>query len=887
MILWMTVLQRAVLKLYRMIHRDLCALALVVLTAAFFAPAFFAPASFAAAPFAAAPFAAAAVGEEAPPTWNCRADASGEWVCKEESITEGQRTVPRPPHSSKTKVANPDEPRLAAVRNLDWVEEPNMSPEQKAALEINCCGAYIEPKRDYPDADLEPEEASLRVNANSTEALEGDIALLEGDVQISQGHRQIRSDTATVNQSNRQVVLEGNVRFREPGMLLLGDSANIDIDSKEVHIDNATYVLHEASVRGNAKTLSRNKDGIILIDEATYSACEPGDNTWQLVTSEISIDQNTGFATVKNARLEVKDVPIFYLPYIKFPVDDRRSSGLLFPTISANQENGLDFAQPIYWNIAPNYDATITPRYIQERGLGLQVDFRHLNDWSENQIIASYLDSDKGGADDDKIDPITGLRPNQNEDRYLTGLNHSGGVGRPWSTFLDINHVSDVDYFRDLGNLTLDENSTTHLQRRASAGYKTKHWDYSVVAQDYQVITEGLEDQYSVLPQVSANGYYRLPNSLVIDLNNRHSVFNHDDDNVVTGSRSSIDYGISWDKRWSWGYFKPQIRARHLSYNLDAGQGADLLDANPSVSVPVYSIDTGIFLERDVFWLNDYKQFFEPRLYYLKADFKDQSSLPDFDTREFTPSYGSLFRENRFNGGDRISDEDRVTIAFTSRFIDQKTGQERFRASVAQSIYYSDRQVTLSADPSAEELNELTRNQSPLAIEWAARVSKDWRVTSDIIYDSHDNELEKTSLGVRYNDGQNRLFNFTYRYTRRPARLFSSMDVDQDIEQADVSAFVPVAGNFNWVGRWNHDFTNKRELELFAGFEYNSCCWRASLVARRWLDREDEKLFPEEDLSAKNGIFFQIQFKGLAGTGGRVDTMLNNGIYGYEPLENF
>ena len=315
----MTVLQRAVLKLYRMIHRDLCALALVVLTAAFFAPAFFAPASFAAAPFAAAAVGEAAVGEaavgeEAPPTWNCRADASGEWVCKEESITEGQRTVPRPPHSSKTKVANPDEPRLAAVRNLDWVEEPNMSPEQKAALEINCCGAYIEPKRDYPDADLEPEEASLRVNANSTEALEGDIALLEGDVQISQGHRQIRSDTATVNQSNRQVVLEGNVRFREPGMLLLGDSANIDIDSKEVHIDNATYVLHEASVRGNAKTLSRNKDGIILIDEATYSACEPGDNTWQLVTSEISIDQNTGFATVKNARLEVKDVPIFYLP---------------------------------------------------------------------------------------------------------------------------------------------------------------------------------------------------------------------------------------------------------------------------------------------------------------------------------------------------------------------------------------------------------------------------------------------------------------------------------------------------------------------------------------------------------------------------------------------
>ena len=301
----------------------------------------------------------------------------------------------------------------------------------------------------------------------------------------------------------------------------------------------------------------------------------------------------------------------------------------------------------------------------------------------------------------------------------------------------------------------------------------------------------------------------------------------------------------------------------------------------------MYSIDTGIFLERDVSWLSDFKQVFEPRLQYVKAAFKDQSQLPDFDTREFTPSYDLLFSDNRFNGGDRISDEDRLTIGFTSRFIDQNTGQERLKLSIAQSIYYSDRAVTLSAEPSSLELDELSRNQSPLAIDWAARVSNNWRLTSDIIYDNHDNELEKSSLGVRYNDRENRLFNFTYRYTRRLPRLFDGMDVDQDIEQADISAFVPVGGNFNWVGRWNHDFTNKRELELFAGFEYNSCCWRASLVARRWLDREDEMLFPEEELKARNGIFFQIQFKGLAGTGGRIDTMLNNGIYGYEPLENF
>ena len=298
-------------------------------------------------------------------------------------------------------------------------------------------------------------------------------------------------------------------------------------------------------------------------------------------------------------------------------------------------------------------------------------------------------------------------------------------------------------------------------------------------------------------------------------------------------------------------------------------------------------MDSSIFLERDISWLVNHKQTFEPRLFYINAKFEDQSAIPDFDTREFTPSYGLLFSENRFNGGDRISDEERLTIAFTTRFIDQSSGQERFRASIAQSIYYRDRLVTLSPNPTTDELAELTRNQSPLALELAARLAKNWRFTGDLIYDNHDNDLEKSSLGVRYNDRDNRLFNFTYRFTRRDPRLFNGMDVDQDIEQVDISAFVPVAGNFNLVGRWNHDLTNKRELELFAGFEYNSCCWRASLVARHWLDREDEFLFPEEQLESRNGIFLQIQFKGLAGTGSRVDTMLNNGIYGYEPLENF
>ena len=781
--------------------------------------------------------------------------------------------------------ATADEPRVAEVRNLDWVKEGQMTEEQRRKVADNCCGAYIEPERDYPDADLNPEQASLLVNANTTETLPDNVALLDGDVQISQGYRQIRSNSARIDQTNRTVVLDGNVTFREPGMLLLGDNAEIDIDSKEVQIENATYVLHEASVRGEAENLERTNDGVITITDATYSTCEPGDSTWQMATSKIAIDQQSGFATVSNAQLKVKDIPVFYFPWIKFPVNDRRSSGLLFPTVHNNSSNGFEYAQPIYWNLAANYDATITPRLIQERGLGVELELRHLSRVSTTEISGAFLGDDKGGKSNRDMDPVTGLPEYRGEDRYLMGLAHLGGVGKDWSTYLDINRVSDNDYLVDLGNLSQETTSLISLRRIAGATYKTDHWDYQVEAQDNQIIVDGLEEQYSVLPRVNINGYYRLDNSMVVDLKNQAALFDHDNRDFVTGNRNRLDYGISWDKRWTWGYLRPQLRIKHLAYNLES-DSATLANENPSVTVPVASLDSSIFFERQTNLFGGYTQTFEPRLYYLKAGFKDQSDFPDFDTRDFTPSYDLLFRDERFNGGDRISDEERLTIALTTRFIDQRSGQERFTASIAQSINYIDRRVTLSATPTETELAELSRRQSPLALKMSGLINENWRFTSDIVYDTHDDQMEKSSIGLRYNDRQDRLFNATYRSTRRDPRTFDGELLEQNIRQADLSAFVPLSGNFNLVARWNQDFTNSRALDIFAGFEYNSCCWRASLVARRWLDRRDEVLRPEEDLTPSNGIFLQIQFKGLAGSNGRVDTLLRNGIYGYGSQES-
>ena len=375
----------------------------------------------------------------------------------------------------------------------------------------------------------------------------------------------------------------------------------------------------------------------------------------------------------------------------------------------------------------------------------------------------------------------------------------------------------------------------------------------------------------------------------MVNLSNQYSVFRHTNPNKVEGNRTRVDYSLAWDQRWDWGFFKPKVQLKHLAYKLNQKPTISplIVNQNPEVTVPVFSVDSGIFFERDLNWLNGVTQTFEPRLMYLHSAYKDQSALPDFDTREFTPSYDLLFRDTRFVGGDRIADDKRLTAGITTRIIDSKSGQERFRASIAQSAYYADRRVMLSTTPTMQELAGISRDRSVIALELAARINNNWRFTSDLVYDDLDNHLEKTGFSARYNDRKKRIFNFSYRYTRRAAREYDGQLVDQNIKQTNISGFVPLTPTLNLVGRWNHDFTNNRELEIFAGFEYHNCCWRTSLFAYRSLRRDDDVFLPEDELKARNGFAFKIEFKGLGGSGKRVDTMLHNGIYGYERNENF
>ena len=109
--------------------------------------------------------------------------------------------------------------------------------------------------------------------------------------------------------------------------------------------------------------------------------------------------------------------------------------------------------------------------------------------------------------------------------------------------------------------------------------------------------------------------------------------------------------------------------------------------------------------------------------------------------------------------------------------------------------------------------------------------------------------------------------------------------IDGNIEQLDASLILPIIGNWNLIGRSLYDINYDRELETFAGFEYDSCCYRFRLVGRKWLDNTLHTQVPDQDLEYDQGIFFEIQFKGLGSTSKEVSNILTDGILNYDRRE--
>jgi LPS-assembly protein len=769
-------------------------------------------------------------------------------------------------------------------QTLDWVAYEQLTPEQQAQLPIGSCGAYISPLADLINT-LDTNNSPTETSSNQSETIEKDgfkkITLL-GDIIVKKGVQQLTAEQAVYSEKTGSITIDGELTVRQPDLLLIASKGVVNQRENRLVIDDATYVIHSANIRGKGKQLSKNQ-GIIDLKGSEYTSCEPGNNDWLLKGSQITIDTEKNQGSAKHVRLVVKGIPVFYWPYLRFPVGNARQSGFLFPTAGLS-DGAIDVSVPYYFNLAPNYDLTLTPHFLQNHGALLEANGRHLNSHFETDITVAYLSNDKGTlSDSEQADISNGtktaaeINPYKDNDRWLVNINQEGGKNQRWFSTIDYNEVSDNDYLDDFDNSSLNTNSEVSLIQQITAGYQVDNWRLEVNNQQYQILEDDITRPYKELPQITLDGEYSFPDyrfgELNVDLENEWVRFDHSDaddigDTTIVGNRARFKYSAELDNTNDAGFFRPRIQARYLAYQLDGSKLANGANSAPSVIVPQAVIDSGLYFERDG---SGYQQTFEPRLYYFYSPFKDQSDITDsnikFDTSNTTFSYSQLFRDTRFSGGDRIDDANQLSLGLTTRFIGNESGREWFSASIGKAIYLDERKVTLSGTPD-------TDNNSLIAGQLSSQFSQNWQLTNDFIYDDDEGNINDNTLSLKYRGDNSTLFNLSHRFLRNSVAA-------NTLKQSEASMILPIA-NRSWylLAHTQYDHTNSRELERLLGFEYNSCCYRARFAYKRAID--DDQLTANTNVSYDEGIVLEFQFLGLGGTGKQFNNLFEDTIDGYE-----
>ena len=486
--------------------------------------------------------------------------------------------------------------------------------------------------------------------------------------------------------------------------------------------------------RGEAETVFFEGHERERLENVRFTSCHEGNDDVVLDAREITLDHATGIGTGKGMKLRFFNVPIFYFPRASFPIDGERKTGFLFPSVGYEDDNGYILEVPWYWNIAPNRDATITPKYLSRRGIQVLGGFRYLSEYNEGQVLAEVL------PDDD----VTG------DTRYAYKYDH-GFAKDNWLGRVSLNEVSDNEYLDDFSN-DVELTSQTTLQQDAEIRYTERLWTSYARARGFRTIDDRIANEdkpYDLLPDLGFN--LRSPfvrdRLFRYDVDTRAVNFTHTDNDLVEGTRLGIVPNIRMPFDQIYGYLTPKLALKAHAYSLDnqvEGESSD-----PSVAVPVFSLDGMLFFEREFATKKkgiEFTQTLEPRIFYVYAPEEDQDDIPIFDTTDANlDNFGNLFRDSRFFGSDRVGDDNRLSVGLTSRWLEYDTGRQKVAASIGQVFFFSDREVQLEPDDLPE-----TDSESDVVGEILAQATDSWSIGSFLRYDTGDSEIQEGRIDATF-----------------------------------------------------------------------------------------------------------------------------------------
>ncbi|MGO2997093.1 MAG: LPS assembly protein LptD [Moraxellaceae bacterium] len=780
-----------------------------------------------------------------------------------------------------------------------WVY-PKTNPNYQRA--VNEAGAAN--GQPAPDVDTVPNnQAPLFTESDYGYYNNINYAELSGNVKVDQGTQHIEAEKVVVDLSNSIAAAQGNVMFtdqatgasaqhsnapsnsqasfneraKKGGLIGVADSLNYNTETGQSTANEVAFASVELQAHGYAKRLNKPNDSEYELDEVMFSTCPPTNRKWQFDAKSIDLNTDTGRGEAYNTTFRIADVPVFYLPYFNFPIDSRRSSGFLLPSASVSSESGVEIDVPYYFNIAPNYDATLNTHIYTDRNPMVSGEFRYLTEnYGEGIFNGSYLRNDNEYNDED--------RQSFFYDHYWS----SKSIPR-LSGDAKYSYVSDADYLNDFDTLGLSDN-TINLPRRARVNYYNDYVDGELKVETFQTLDaftdngQALEDKdkpYSRLPQLKLD--YRLPWAKNFDITGVHdsAYFKKSIDDGSEDEKSGVRFynklSAVYPMEKSWGYIRPKLSLQHLytSYDEDSLADNDLSeeDGSQSVFVPQASIDAALnfYQAGSPFGafddtLGGYR-LLSPRVKYTYSPYKNQNDIPNFNTRIASINYEQLFSDSWFLGHDRLQDLHSITPGVNYRYIDA-TGVTRFDGSIAEQFYIDDGRVTLDDE-------QRVFNSSSSGMVWDTSTqpyNNFWVDVSGAL--TNDYDLNYITTELRYQPSDNSLFNVGYIKRQR----------DENTNQLPLSAFTasavfPINNNWRILAQGQYDYNRNKTLDSLVGVDYEDCCFGFAVYGRRYYNDLNVKDKPTQAIMA------EIRLNGLGSGSSRLTRLLSDKILGFEPVQ--
>ena len=710
-------------------------------------------------------------------------------------------------------------------------------------------GSSVRPPRPSLGAEDDAERGALFLRADRLEGRADRQVSAEGRVELRTHRETVLADRIAYDLVRDEVHATGNVVLRKGNDWIIGPEVVYHRPTQSGVFDSPTFQIGDSGARGDASKIVFAGADRYEVTDGRYTTCVAPRDDWYLETRALELDTGRQVGTARDATVRFFGAPIFYSPWVDFPLSNERKSGFLVPTAGSSGARGGELSLPYYFNLAPNYDATVTPRFMSKRGLQLGGQFRYLfgSDLWQNggEADVQYLSNDRQ----------TG------EDRYAFVWRHQQQLGVPGlGAYVDLNKVSDDKYFADLADRIAITSQTT-LPREAGVSYVNGPWSLLARVQSFQTLQDPsapVVPPYNRLPQVIGTLAETDWAGLTFAGFGEYSRFRSD--TLTEGSRAVLYPQVAF-KRGTPGWFFAARTGVHLRrYDLDQPIGDD---GSPSLAIPITSVDAGLVFERD--WSlfgTTFTHTLEPRAYYVYIPYREQNSLPAFDSAIDDYNFGQLFTENRYLGNDRIGDANQLTIGVTSRLLQPGTGAERLRVALAQRFYFEDQRVTLNEVPRSASSSDIL-----LAVE--GRISDAWTIAGLLQQNLDSGQNERFNVAARYTPSPGRALFASYRYTRQ---LVNPTGEDSEIQQIDLAAQWPINAQWTLLGRYNYSIVDSKVLEAVAGVEYNGDCWVLRAVLHRLATTVDQ---------TNTSFFIQLELNGLARVGTSPLDLLRRSVPGY------